>query len=67
MRMLVVVVLKPPRKLPQNQLCNRTIMNVHKIPRESFDERLGHAVGLWRSYRCEALQELTDWANETVP
>jgi len=52
MRMVVVVVLEPPLKLRQDRLCVRAIMNM--VPLERFDERLGHAVGLWRSYRREA-------------
>ena len=55
--MVVVVVLEPPRKLRQDRLCIRAIMNVSLIPFERFDERLGHAVRLRRSHRREAGNE----------
>jgi len=55
--MVVVVVLEPLRKLRQDRLCIRAIMNVNIITLERFDERLGHAVRLRRSYGREAGNE----------
>jgi hypothetical protein len=55
--MVVVVALEPPRRLRQDRLCIWAIMNVNIVPLERFDERLGHAVGLWRSYRRKARHE----------
>ena len=55
--MVVVVVLEPPRKLRQDRLCIWAFMSVNIVPLERFDERLGHTVGLWRSYRRKARNE----------
>ena len=55
--MVVVVVLEPPRKLRQDRLCIWAIMNVNIISLERFDERLGHAVRLRRSYGRKARYE----------
>jgi hypothetical protein len=43
-RMAFVVVLEPPRKLRQDRLCIRAIVNVSIISLERFDEGLGHPV-----------------------
>jgi hypothetical protein len=55
--MVVVVVLEPPRKLRQDRLCIRAIMNVNIITLERCDERLGHTVRLRRSYGRKARHE----------
>jgi hypothetical protein len=55
--MVVVVVLEPLRKLRQDRLCIRTIMDVNIITLERLDERLGHHVRLRRSHRRKARYE----------
>ena len=55
--MVFVVVLEPPRKLRQDRLCIRAIVNVNIISLERSDEGLGHPVRLRRAYRREARDE----------
>lgn len=57
MRLVVVLVLQPPRKLRQDRLYIRAIMNVNIISLERFAERCGHPVRLRRSRRREARYE----------
>src|SRR5258708_35660830 len=52
--MAVVVILEPCRQLGKYGLSIRTIVNVHVISLEGFDERFGHSVGLRTAHRCEA-------------
>jgi hypothetical protein len=46
--MVFLVVLEPPRELPQDRFYIWAIVNV--ISRERFDERLSHPVRLRRAY-----------------
>src|SRR5438477_7845684 len=52
--MAFVVVLEPCRQLRQDCFRVRTIVNIHVIPFEGFDECLRHAVRLWAAHRREA-------------
>src|SRR5450631_1637139 len=52
--MALVVILEPCRQLGKYGLSIRTIVNVHVIPLEGFDERFGHSVGLRTAHWCEA-------------
>jgi hypothetical protein len=57
MRMALIVVFEPCRQLRQDRTSVGTIMNIHIVALEGFDERLGHAVGLRALYRGEARNE----------
>jgi len=57
MRMALVVILEPCRQLRQDCLCVRTIVNIHVIPFEGFDEGFRHTVGLRAAHRREARNE----------
>ena len=52
--MALVVILEPCPQSRQNSLGIRTIVNIHVISLEGFDERLGHAVRLRAANRREA-------------
>ncbi len=52
--MAFVVVLEPCRQLRQDRLSIRTIVNIHVIPFEGFDEGLCHPVRLRAAHRREA-------------
>src|SRR6202044_4059132 len=55
--MALVVILEPCRQPRQDSLSIRTIVNIHVISLEGFDESLGHAVRLRAANRREAGNE----------
>ena len=52
--MKLVVVLEPLRELGEDSFGIETIVQIHVITLEGFQERIGHAVGLWATDRREA-------------
>ena len=54
MRMALVVILEPSRQLGQDRLSITTIVNIHVISLEGFDEGLCHPIRLRAAHRREA-------------